>query len=590
MIKSNQFVRTYEDQNRRTTEKDIQKLNRPSATASNQEKIHPAVRKLLSKRGIESPEDIREFLSPKPKKTYDPFLLKDMKEGVELIGETAENGGKICIYGDYDADGVTSTAIMMTVIRQLTDNVYYHIPSRFKEGYGLNKDAVRKIAEDGTDLLVTVDCGSVSYEEVELAKELGMKVLVTDHHSIDETRADCLMINPKQSDCSYPFEFLAGCGVAYKVAQAVQRSMGLDHSLLARLLDLVAIGTIGDVVPLVDENRTLVKYGLREINSGKRLSLRLFEEVIPLEPGKIDSESVSFGIVPRINAAGRMDSADIGVKMFLSEDKNDIRLKALIMQGYNSKRREIQDKTFDMCMELAEEQCGGSLFPVILAESAHEGITGIVAGKLRERLKKPVIIVTPTGDGMLKGTGRCIESLDLYEIMKQHQDLFIKFGGHKGACGFTMDEKNLEKLRKGLNEDLAAMDPEDLKVKTSYDLKISAEDVTNEMIEDLSVMEPFGSGNPRPVFLLEDMKIDSIRYMGSRNQHARLVLRDRRGTFVTAVLFSRAEEYEDLLSQGDSVNVTGKLSINEFNGTRNPQMEITDISRADQKDRGVETW
>ena len=543
--------------------------------------IHPIVAALLKKRGITQPEAMAEFLSDRPKATYDPFLFRDMEASVETIARTARDGGRICIYGDYDADGVTATTIMMTVLRQLTDKVDYYIPSRFREGYGLNKDAITSIRGEGADLLITVDNGSAFPEEVAHARECGLEVVVTDHHSIGEAQADCLMINPKQKDSGYPFPYLAGCGVAYKVAQALQRKGYFEHSLLARLLDLVAIGTIGDVVPLVDENRTLVKYGLCEINSGNRLSLKLFEEVIPLTPGSIDAESVSFGIVPRINAAGRMKTADIGVKLLLSEDINDIRLNALIMQGYNEKRREEQDKTYDVCMQLMEEQCPDSLFPVIRAEHAHEGITGIVAGKIRETIKKPVIIVTPTGNGLLKGTGRCIESLDLYQIMKQHQPLYIKFGGHKGACGFTMEEKNLDKLRKALHEDLAAMDPTALQETTRFDLPIDAEQISLATIRSLSVLEPFGAGNPRPVFLLRAMTVQSVRRMGSRGQHARLHLLDSSGTPVEVILFSRAGEYEELLQQGRRIHVAGSLSINSFQGRDTPQMEAVDMKAAD---------
>lgn len=537
------------------------------------ENLHPLVLQLLQQRGITTEEERREFLSPMPKKTYDPFLLKNMKEGVERIFAAVDAGEKICIYGDYDTDGVTSVSIMMTVLKQLTDNLMYYIPSRFEEGYGLNKNAVQLLREKEVDLIVTVDCGSVSVEEVDTAKSLGMDVVVTDHHSVEDRFAKCILINPRQKDCPYPFKGLAGCGVAYKVAQAMERRGRIPRSLLARLLDLVAIGTIGDVVPLIDENRTLVKYGLRELNSGKRLSLKLFNEIVALEPGSIGSQQVAFTIVPRINAAGRMDKADTSVSMLLSEESNTIRLHSLILQGYNDKRKEIQEKTYQMCMTLLEEQCKNSLFPVIFAEEAHEGITGIVAGKIRERINKPVIIVTPN-NGMLKGTGRSTDNIDLYKVMKTQENLFVKFGGHKGACGFTMEKANLDKLRKGLHQQLAAMDSSVMTNSIAFDLDIEPTAVTVDLIKQLTILEPFGSGNSSPLFRLQKVTVDNVRYMGNHGQHVRIGIFKGNSPVISAVLFGTAADYQEILEKGNTLDIIGSLSVNRFNGKESPQIEI----------------
>jgi single-stranded-DNA-specific exonuclease len=539
-------------------------------------KIDPIVWTIMKKRGISTREDAIEFLSPKPKRTYDPFLLKDMEEGVQLILDTVNEGGRICVYGDYDTDGITSTCVMMTILSQLSDKVTYYIPSRFEEGYGLNKEAIAEIREQGTDLMITVDCGSSSRDEVEFAKEIGLRVLVTDHHSIDDVQADCLLINPKQRECNYPFDGLAGCGVAYKVAQALQRRADLPKSVIARLLDIVAIGTIGDIVPLVDENRTIVKYGLRELNSGNRLSLKKFCEGVSLKPGSIGSAEVTFIIVPHLNAAGRMKSADYGVKLLLSEDKNEIMLLTEMLKGYNNKRKEIQQETYEMCLELMKEQCAGSLFPVIEAEEAHEGITGIVAGKIKDREKKPVIIVTPS-DGMLKGTGRCIENLNLYDIMKKHAELFIRFGGHAGACGFTMEPKNLDKLRKCLHEDLAKMDPALLEPPADFDLDINAGNAGVPLAEQLEILAPFGNCNRRPVFRFRGLHPDDVRLMGNNNQHLRFRGSDASGS-VNCVLFGRAGDFAAALQSGSPVNVYGELSINEWNGSRNLQVLVREMT------------
>ena len=277
------------------------------------------INELLRNRGIISDEEISEFLSDKPQKTYDPFLLLNMEAGVDLLLSEIDAGSRICIYGDYDADGVTSICIMSRLLSELTDNFTYYIPSRFDEGYGLNRDAVRRVRDEGADLLVTVDCGSVSYDEVEYAKELGMKVIVTDHHNVEDIKADCILINPKQPGCRYPFRELAGCGVAFKIVQAVCRRRGLPKSVISDVLDLTAIGTVGDIVSLTDENRTIVKYGLRRINSGSRKALKMLAEAISLK--RVTSENIAFGIAPHINAAGRMKDASEAAELFLTEDE-----------------------------------------------------------------------------------------------------------------------------------------------------------------------------------------------------------------------------------------------------------------------------
>lgn len=305
---------------------------------------------LLETRGISSEEEIKEFLSDRPQKTYDPFLLLNMEAGVDLLLSEIKNNAKICIYGDYDADGVTSVCILSHVLSMLTDDYTYYIPSRFDEGYGLNKEAVRRIYESGVSLIVTVDCGSVSWEEVEYAKALGMKVIVTDHHSIDDVRADCILINPKQQECRYPFKSLAGCGVAFKLAQAILQKAGLPKSAVNDVLDLAAIGTVGDVVSLTDENRTIVKYGLNRINSGSRESLAKLCRAISLK--WVSSENIAFGIAPHINAAGRMAGAAEAVELFTSKDETLIDEKVENLVYYNGQRKKKQEEAYNQGMKM----------------------------------------------------------------------------------------------------------------------------------------------------------------------------------------------------------------------------------------------
>lgn len=291
--------------------------------------ISPTILKLLNNRGIADEEEIAEFLSDRPQKTYDPSLLDDIETGVDLILSEIEKGSSICIYGDYDADGITSTSLMLSILGHLMpkERLDYYIPSRFEEGYGLNMEAVKHIAESGAGMIITVDCGSVSSEEVKYAQELGLKIVVTDHHNITDRMADCLLINPKKPKNAYPFRDLSGCGTAFKVAQVIQKKAGLPKSVLTEVLDLVAIGTIGDIMPLVDENRTMVKFGIKMINTGRRPGLRKLIEGAGLKVGNINSENVGFVIVPHLNASGRIEDASQAVRLLTAEEGDSCKVR-----------------------------------------------------------------------------------------------------------------------------------------------------------------------------------------------------------------------------------------------------------------------
>ncbi|MDD3170015.1 MAG: single-stranded-DNA-specific exonuclease RecJ, partial [Eubacteriales bacterium] len=366
--------------------------------------IHPMIREILKHRGVTEEADILEFLSEKPSLTYDPFLLKNLEAGVDFLLSAIKQNKKICIYGDYDADGVTSISLLMEILSNLTENLTYYIPSRFDEGYGLNKDAIELLRSQGTDLILTVDCGSVSYEEVEYGKSLGIDFIITDHHNINDKPADCILINPKQADCSYPFKHLAGCGVAFKLAQGIQRKAGLPKSLLNGVLDLVAIATIGDIVPLIDENRTLTKYGMGIINARRRPGLdRLIKET-GLTTEKIKSENIAYIIVPHLNAAGRLLDAKIGVELLLARDEKKITENVAVLIDNNKERKRIQEEAFHKCKEVIATEHSRDLFYIIAPKGIHEGIAGIVAGKIKDEYGRPAIIVTESADGCLKGT------------------------------------------------------------------------------------------------------------------------------------------------------------------------------------------
>ena len=550
--------------------------------------ISNTIIKLLHKRGIQEQEDIVEFLSPSPRRTYDPFLLKNMEEGVSLILEEAVKGSRICIYGDYDADGITSTTLMLSVLRYITDpgQVDYYIPSRFEEGYGLNMDAIQQIAERGVDLIITVDCGSVSYDEVEYAKQLGMKVLVTDHHNVTDTIADCLVINPKQPGCPYPFKSLAGCGVAFKVAQAIQQRADLPKSVINEVLDLVAIGTVGDIMPLVDENRTIVKFGLRILNRCQRRGLARLIEAVSLTPGKITSENISYIIVPHLNASGRIEDASMAVELLrcaeepedaAASDALDEKVATLVNQ--NIQRKKLQQDTFRSCVENLQEVKD---FILIRSEDAHEGIAGIVAGKLKETYYRPAVLVTPSGEEKkyLKGTGRSIAGVNLYELLKKNEHLFEKFGGHAGACGFLMPEEHLPELEKSLldsMEEIKQENPDIFCRQYDIDLNVDVEELTVDFARELEMLAPFGNSNPKPLFQLSNVTLDDIRYMGDAEQHMRFFAWSHSGRRIQCVLFNDAQRYGLAVHARRPVELVGTLECQVWQGQERIQFLVDEI-------------
>ena len=530
---------------------------------------------ILRNRGITDPDDISEFLSERPRKTYDPFLLHNMEAGVDLLLNEINNGTKICIYGDYDADGVTSVCILSNALRMLTDNFTYYIPSRFDEGYGLNKEAVKKIRVSGAGMIITVDCGSVSYEEVEYAKELGMKVIVTDHHSIDDIKADCILINPKQKECSYPFRELAGCGIAFKMVQAIQQRAGLPKSVVTEVLDLAAVGTVGDIVSLKDENRTIVKYGLNKINARQRRSLRCLNEKISLK--NVTSENIAFGIAPHINAAGRMAHASEAVELFMSDDETVIRNKADRLVALNVERKKLQEDAYKRCIGMI---AGDENFIILKADDIHEGIAGIVAGKIKENYNRPVIILTETGEGKLKGTGRSIPSVDIFRLLKKHDSLFERFGGHRSACGLTMTADNYDKLTDAVNEDMTLLleeNPELFENPLYWDIEISTEEITVELAREIDRMEPFGQDNQRPVLLMKHVHIANIKPMGAEGIHVRFTALSDSGYRSECVLFQKAHDFEHILRSGRPVDILGSVSINSWNGRESSQFIVEEI-------------
>jgi single-stranded-DNA-specific exonuclease len=556
------------------------------------EGIPQTILQILKERGVDEFSAIQDFLSSFPKTTHDPFLLPDMREAVDLILKTADSGGRICIYGDYDADGVTSVSLLLTVFRKLTDKVCYYIPSRFREGYGLNCKAIKAIADEGASLIVTVDCGSSSPGEIKYARSLGVEMIVTDHHNpSDDTLPDCLFINPKRKGSRYPFKELSGCGVAFKLAQSLQRVMEIrgderfSKAELNALLDLVAISTVADVVPLLDENRTLVKYGLDRINRHERPGLTALLSVLEFGDKKIDAEHIAFILAPNINALGRMQSADIGAELLCDDGKSVQQLVELArrMLENNKARKTEQEKTKALCETVIAEGKSGEWLPVIYAQGAHEGVAGIVAGNLKEALYRPVFIATLTEEGLIKGTGRSIPGLNLHEMLSKVSHLFVRFGGHAGACGFSMIPENLEVFRESMQEAVIsrlAKEPDLLEEQLYVTKKLASDEKSLTFAKLLRQLEPYGEENQKPLFCAEGVRICSVCCMGQEEQHVRFLASDQNGAALSCVLFRRAKDFADILDKGVIIDVVGELTVNEFRDSEKVQMIVRDIKRS----------
>jgi single-stranded-DNA-specific exonuclease len=541
--------------------------------------LHPLIRGVLARRGVTEPQDIEEFLSEKPKRTYDPFLLLNMEAGVDFVLSAVKRRRRICVYGDYDADGVASAALLVQVLRLLTDAVTWYIPSRFEEGYGLNKEALKNIAESGGQTVVTVDCGSVSPEEVAFGKELGLEILVTDHHNMAGRAPDCLILNPKQAGESYPFSGLAGCGVAFKLAQALQRRLGFPKQVLNELLDLLGIATIADIVPLVDENRTMAKYGLRALNAATRPGLRALIARTGLGEREIKAGDVAFILAPHINAAGRMGEAAEVVDLFLTDDEAKIRRVTEALADQNARRKRIQEEVFALCTRMAEAEFGGAPILVINAGGAHEGITGIVAGKLKDRFGKPAIVLTDSlgadGRPYLKGTGRSVPGLDLHALLKKYEGLFEKFGGHAMACGFLMGAEQEESLRGGLLSDVREMlsaNPLLLDDTLIPDASLKPSEIDFALTDQLKRLAPFGSGNPAPIFALHGVRPKNLAFMGDLGQHVRFS-----ADGLACVLFREAAGYAEALESGRGLSLLGSPSSDVWNGRERIQFIVRKI-------------
>ena len=531
---------------------------------------------ILVNKNITDEKVLSKFLHPTRNDFYDPFLMPDMELAVNRILKAIENKEKIIIYGDYDADGITSITVLKSFFKDLGIEVDSYIPNRLEEGYGLNKPAVKQIVEKGYELMITVDCGISAIEEIKYANELGIETIVTDHHEVGEDLPDAIaVVDAKRKDNIYPCRDLAGVGVVFKLIQALAIKLKLKEEAFLKYLDIVCIGTISDIVPLVDENRVITKLGLMLVNQTRNIGLKSL--LMSSGYKKIDSTTISFGVAPRINACGRMGHAEEALKLFLSDNISEVQELTKRLNDYNIKRQEKEKSIYREALEMIEKEHLDENDTIIVAgENWHHGVIGIVASKITELYFKPSILLCYEGDEA-KGSGRSIPGFDLHEALMKCLDHIEKFGGHSMAIGITIKREELEEFRESLEKVAREAHIEDITPIIQIDAKISLNDINKEMVESLKQLEPFGEGNKMPVFVIKNLKIDSIRAL-TEGKHLKLTLKEG-NNIIDAIGFNMGELAEEY-KIGDKIDVVGVLEINSFNGVDSVQINMKDIMKS----------
>lgn len=530
---------------------------------------------ILVNRGIIDGEKINVFLNPTRKDFYNPFLMPDMEIAVKRIVKAIENKEKIMIYGDYDADGITSITVLKKYLNEIGLKTGEYIPNRLNEGYGLNKDAISKIYNDGYKLMITVDCGISGLEEVDYANSLGMEIIITDHHEPAEKLPEAIaVIDAKRKDNKYPFNQLAGVGVVFKLIQAISTELKLEEKEYLKYLDLVCIGTISDIVPLVDENRVIAKLGLKLIEKTKNIGLKTLLNIADLK--KIDSNAISFGVAPRINACGRMGFQEEALQLFLTEDSGEATKIAKRLVQFNQERQAKEKQIFEEVIEKIEKDDKDKKCIVLAEENWHHGVIGIVASKITEIYYKPSILICLEGDKG-KGSGRSVPGFDLYTALTKCSDYIEKFGGHSMAIGITIKKENFEKLKEAIEKYAQESNISDIMPIINIDKEINLKNINIEEVKSLELLEPFGEGNKMPLFLLRNLKIDSIRAL-SGGKHLKVTLKQD-NNIVDAIGFNMGDLSKEYLL-GDKVDVVGTIEINSFGNKENIQINLKDIRKA----------
>ena len=538
-------------------------------------KISHLLANIIVNKGLKTKEEIDVFLNPTRNDFHDPYLMPDMEIAVDRILKAIENKEKVIIYGDYDVDGITSITVLKKFLADRGLNVDQYIPNRLDEGYGLNKAAIEKIVSEKYDLMITVDCGISGIDEVEYANSLGLETIVTDHHEPSDVLPNALaVVDAKRKDNKYPCNQLAGVGVVFKLTQAISQKLNLDAKEYLKFLDIVCVGTISDIVPLVDENRVIAKLGLKLVEVTRNIGLKTLLSQIGYK--KIDSSAISFGVAPRINACGRMGHEKEALDLFLTENPVEAQEIAERLNDYNKQRQDIEKRIYSEVLEKTEKGEKDKSCIVLADENWHHGVIGIVASKITDMYYKPSILICfEEGEG--KGSGRSIPGFDLYDALSNCNEHINKFGGHSMAIGISVTKDNFQKFKEDFENYTDNTNIKDLIPIINIDSEISIKDMQLEAVKELDMLEPFGEANKMPIFMYKNLKIDSIRAL-SEGKHLKLTLKDD-NLIIDAIGFNMGYLVNEYLL-GDKIDVAGNLEINSFNNRETVQINLKDIRKS----------
>ncbi len=541
-------------------------------------RIPEIITKMLLRRGITDADAARRFFRPSLDLLYDPFIMRDMHQAVERLRRAVLSDEKILIYGDYDVDGITSVSFLYLILRELGANVDYYIPDRQLEGYGLSPQGIEAAKERGTGLIITVDCGITGHAEIELARSLGMDVLVSDHHEPGPTLPNALaVLDPKRNDCPYPFRELAGVGVTYKLCQGLLLRMKYDLSILENYLELVAIGTAADIVPLVDENRIFVKAGLDRLNESENLGIKALFQVAGLSGKDISTGHIVFILAPRINAVGRMGDAERAVKLLSTSDPAEALEIANVLEQENRHRKNVDEETFRQALVLAEQkfQDERTRALILYQRGWHSGVIGIVASRVVERFYRPTVLIS-IENGVGKGSARSIEGFDLHDALKSCEDLLIGFGGHKYAAGLSIEENNIPAFCERFEAVAAArLDGEQLIPKLAIEAELHLQEIDETFIKLLRMFAPYGPQNMRPVFMSRNLQVVGNPVIVGGN-HLKFKVREGNAVF-EAIGFGMGAHLPRTQQTERGLDLTYLLEENEYMGRKMIQLRLKDI-------------
>lgn len=543
---------------------------------SKKHNISRLLAQILINRGITDDEQIDVFLNPKRNNFHNPFLMNDMEKAVDRIIKAIENKEKTIIYGDYDVDGITSITVLKQFLEERGLETDYYIPNRLDEGYGLNSKAVEAISNKKYTLMITVDCGISGINEVKLANDLNIETIITDHHEpLDELPSAYAIIDAKRKDNTYPFRGLAGVGVVFKLIQAISIKLNLDEKEYLKYLDIVCIGTISDIVPLVDENRVIAKLGLMLVKQTKNIGLKTLVKETGYK--NIDSGMVSFGIAPRINASGRMGKQEEALRLFLTTDLKEAETITNNLNEYNLERQKIEKNIFEQAISQIEKENISDLNSIVLAgENWHHGVIGIVASRITEKFFKPTILICIEGkEG--KGSGRSIPGFDLHEALVKSAGYLKKYGGHEMAVGLSLDKNQFEGFKKYFEEIAKEKNVKSIIPVINIDCEITKKDLNKSTIEQMQLLEPYGEKNKPPLIVYKNIKIASIRTL-LEGKHLKISLRDG-NEIINAIGFNLGELADEFLI-GDKVDLVGTLELNCYGGVENIQINIRDMMKS----------